>query len=238
MRRNVKMHTWACVHIMNRLQYLLSWSLTSFFMSLQSLCGCSVTVSTIDGKTCNMKITDVIKPGMRKTVAGQGLPLPKNPEQRGDLVVEFDVNFPETLPGNAKDVLKRHLPAWGEGHGQSKGWCPHNSTLSLTYTHARMHAIHRWTPFWQNVQCLFFMSLVFFYKYGACCQIYISARTSLLRWLPSESTRSMYVGVCHIHFNFSFVCVGFVDEGVAKKIPSKHGKKLFVKHKAQCPAFI
>ncbi|KAL3988799.1 nuclear receptor-binding factor 2 [Sarotherodon galilaeus] len=77
----------------------------------QSLCGCSVTVSTIDGKTCNMKITDVVKPGMRKTVAGQGLPFPKNPEQRGDLVVEFDVNFPESLPTNARDVLKRHLPA-------------------------------------------------------------------------------------------------------------------------------
>ncbi|XP_070976312.1 dnaJ homolog subfamily B member 4-like [Oncorhynchus clarkii lewisi] len=76
----------------------------------QSLCGCSVTVSTIDGKTCNMKITDVIKPGMKQTVVGQGLPLPKNPEQRGDLVVEFDVNFPENLPSNAKDVLKRHLP--------------------------------------------------------------------------------------------------------------------------------
>ncbi|XP_014861089.1 dnaJ homolog subfamily B member 4 isoform X2 [Poecilia latipinna] len=76
----------------------------------QSLCGCSVTVSSIDGKTSHMKITDVIKPGMRKIVAGQGLPLPKNPDQRGDLVVEFDVNFPETLPGNAKDVLKRHLP--------------------------------------------------------------------------------------------------------------------------------
>lgn len=77
----------------------------------QSLCGCSVTVSTIDGKTCNMKITEVIKPGMRKTVAGQGLPFPKNPEQRGDLIVEFDVNFPDSLPSNAKDVLKRHLPA-------------------------------------------------------------------------------------------------------------------------------
>ncbi|XP_043110290.1 dnaJ homolog subfamily B member 4 [Puntigrus tetrazona] len=76
----------------------------------QSLCGCSVTVSTIDGKTCNMKITDVIKPGMRKVIAGQGLPFPKNPEQRGDLIVEFDVNFPESLPSNAKDVLKRHLP--------------------------------------------------------------------------------------------------------------------------------
>lgn len=83
----------------------------SDFVFFQSLCGCSVTVSTIDGQTCNMKITDVVKPAMRKTVAGQGLPLPKNPEQRGDLVVEFDVNFPEALPGNAKDVLKRHLPA-------------------------------------------------------------------------------------------------------------------------------
>lgn len=85
--------------------------LTLIFLSSQSLCGCSVTVSTIDGKTCNMKITDVVKPGMRKTVAGQGLPFPKNPEQRGDLVVEFDVNFPESLPTNARDVLKRHLPA-------------------------------------------------------------------------------------------------------------------------------
>lgn len=85
-------------------------SLTAIFLFSQSLCGCSVTVSSIDGKTCNMKIVDVIKPGMRKTVAGQGLPFPKNPEQRGDLVVEFDVNFPDTLPGNAKDVLKRHLP--------------------------------------------------------------------------------------------------------------------------------
>lgn len=78
--------------------------------AFQSLCGCSVTVSTIDGKTCNMKITDVIKPGMRKTISGQGLPFPKNPEQRGDLVVEFDVNFPDSLPTTAKDVLKRHLP--------------------------------------------------------------------------------------------------------------------------------
>lgn len=95
-------HVWVAV--------LLILTLTSIFLSFQSLCGCSVTVSTIDGKTCNMKITDVVKPGMRKTVAGQGLPFPKNPEQRGDLVVEFDVNFPDTLPGNAKDVLKRHLP--------------------------------------------------------------------------------------------------------------------------------
>uniref|UniRef100_A0AAY4DN97 DnaJ heat shock protein family (Hsp40) member B4 n=1 Tax=Denticeps clupeoides TaxID=299321 RepID=A0AAY4DN97_9TELE len=73
-------------------------------VSLRSrpLCGrCAVAQSrwsTIDGKTCNMKITDVIKPGMRKTIAGQGTAAAKKPEQRGDLVVELDVNFPESLP--------------------------------------------------------------------------------------------------------------------------------------------
>ncbi|MBN3280935.1 DNJB4 protein, partial [Polyodon spathula] len=76
----------------------------------QALCGCSISVPTIDGKSFNLKINEVLKPGMRKTLAGQGLPFPKSPDQRGDLVVEFQVNFPDSLPPSTKDVLKRHLP--------------------------------------------------------------------------------------------------------------------------------
>ncbi|XP_006634747.1 dnaJ homolog subfamily B member 4 [Lepisosteus oculatus] len=76
----------------------------------QALCGCSVTVPTVDGKSYTLKCAEVIRPGMRKIISGQGLPFPKNPDQRGDLVVEFDVAFPDSLPASAKDVLKRHLP--------------------------------------------------------------------------------------------------------------------------------
>ncbi|XP_033884377.3 dnaJ homolog subfamily B member 4-like [Acipenser ruthenus] len=76
----------------------------------QALCGCSISVPTIDGKSFNLKINEVLKPGMRKTLAGQGLPFPKSPDQRGDLVVEFQVNFPDSLSSSTKDVLKRIMP--------------------------------------------------------------------------------------------------------------------------------
>ncbi|MBN3298625.1 DNJB4 protein, partial [Amia calva] len=79
-------------------------------LCFHALCGCSVTVPTLEGKSFNMKFIDVVKPGMRKVISSQGLPFPKNPDQRGDLIVEFDVTFPDSLPTNAKDVLKRHLP--------------------------------------------------------------------------------------------------------------------------------
>ncbi|XP_028667001.1 dnaJ homolog subfamily B member 4 [Erpetoichthys calabaricus] len=76
----------------------------------QALCGCSLNVPTIDGKSFTIRQNDVIKPGMRKSFSGQGLPFPKNPSQRGDLIVEFEVNFPDSLPASTKEMLKCHLP--------------------------------------------------------------------------------------------------------------------------------
>jgi len=38
------------------------------------------------------------------------MPQPKDPTKRGDLVVSFEINFPEKLPAQTKDMLKNCLP--------------------------------------------------------------------------------------------------------------------------------
>ncbi|XP_012863398.1 dnaJ homolog subfamily B member 1 [Echinops telfairi] len=76
----------------------------------EALCGCTVNVPTLDGRTIPVVFKDVIRPGMRRKVPGEGLPLPKTPEKRGDLIIEFEVIFPERIPQTSRTVLEQVLP--------------------------------------------------------------------------------------------------------------------------------
>lgn len=78
--------------------------------SPEALCGCTVNVPTLDGRTIPVVFKDVIRPGMRRKVPGEGLPLPKTPEKRGDLIIEFEVIFPERIPQTSRSVLEQVLP--------------------------------------------------------------------------------------------------------------------------------
>ncbi|XP_063787796.1 dnaJ homolog subfamily B member 1 [Pseudophryne corroboree] len=77
----------------------------------EALCGCSINVPTLDGRTIQQVIKDIINPGTKRRISGEGLPFPKSPDQRGDLIVEFDIRFPERLSAASRETLGRVLPA-------------------------------------------------------------------------------------------------------------------------------
>ncbi|KAJ4921736.1 hypothetical protein JOQ06_016447 [Pogonophryne albipinna] len=75
-----------------------------------ALCGCTVNAPTLDGRTVTVSTTDVVQPGMKRRVSGEGLPYPKRPDRRGDLLVEYEVKFPERLSQSARDTIAQVLP--------------------------------------------------------------------------------------------------------------------------------
>ncbi|XP_005112000.1 dnaJ homolog subfamily B member 1 [Aplysia californica] len=75
-----------------------------------ALCGATVQVPTLSGRRISLPLNDVVKPTTQKRVQGEGLPVPKNPLKRGDLIVEFNVVFPDKIPQATKEILKDCIP--------------------------------------------------------------------------------------------------------------------------------
>jgi DnaJ-class molecular chaperone len=80
------------------------------FSLFQALVGTTLHVPTLDGKKIPISLTDIVKPGTVKRIQGQGLPLPKAPGKRGDLLIEFSIQFPDSLSRSAKEILSDTLP--------------------------------------------------------------------------------------------------------------------------------
>ncbi|XP_063221600.1 dnaJ protein homolog 1-like [Bacillus rossius redtenbacheri] len=77
----------------------------------QALCGTLIEVPTLSGEKIPLNLRhEVIKPTTVKRIQGQGLPYPKEPSKRGDLLVSFDIKFPDTLSQSVKDILYDTLP--------------------------------------------------------------------------------------------------------------------------------
>lgn len=53
---------------------------------------------------------EIIKPNTVKRIQGYGLPFPKDPSRKGDLLVAFDIKFPIALKSSEKELLSDILP--------------------------------------------------------------------------------------------------------------------------------
>lgn len=77
----------------------------------QALCGTVVQVPTLQGDNITVNTQgEIIKPNTVKRIGGRGLPFPKEPTKRGDLLVAFDIKFPDSLQSGTKELLSEILP--------------------------------------------------------------------------------------------------------------------------------
>jgi DnaJ-class molecular chaperone len=78
----------------------------------EALCATGhLKVPTLTGEVVPVNIqSEVIKPTTVKRLQGRGLPYPKEPTRRGDLIVNFDIMFPDHLSKSTRELLMDILP--------------------------------------------------------------------------------------------------------------------------------
>lgn len=73
----------------------------------RALVGCSIEVPTLDGREISVPVNDIIHPKYMKVVRKEGMPVYGNPTQRGNLIIKFDIDFPQRLSPEAKGMIRQ-----------------------------------------------------------------------------------------------------------------------------------
>ncbi|CAM6115627.1 unnamed protein product [Calypogeia fissa] len=74
-----------------------------------ALAGCTVRVTSLDGRILDIPIMDVVYPGFEMFVENEGMPILKEPGKRGNLRIGFEIEFPSSLSSDQKSDLKEVL---------------------------------------------------------------------------------------------------------------------------------
>lgn len=75
-----------------------------------ALCGARVALRTLGGEEVVANVPGPIAPGSEHVLVGLGMPLPRSPDQTGNLRIKFDVVFPTHLDDGVKAQLRALLP--------------------------------------------------------------------------------------------------------------------------------
>jgi len=79
---------------------------------VEALCGCAKVIETLDNRQLVFHLLpgEVIKHDDVRVIHGEGMPHYKNPFEKGDLIIHFEVNFPKQLSQQSRDGLSKILP--------------------------------------------------------------------------------------------------------------------------------
>ncbi|KAI3405030.2 SIS1 [Candida oxycetoniae] len=75
----------------------------------ESLCGFEKDVTTIDGRRIPLSRSNPVQPNTTTTYPGLGMPISKNPGQRGDLEITYKVDYPTSLTPAQKQVIQQNF---------------------------------------------------------------------------------------------------------------------------------
>lgn len=75
----------------------------------ESLLGFNKTIQTIDGRTLPVSRIQPIQPSEKSTYPGQGMPIPKTPGQRGDMIVNYKVDYPISLTDKQRQAIDENF---------------------------------------------------------------------------------------------------------------------------------
>jgi len=76
---------------------------------VDALTGLIIDVPTLDDRLISIPVNDIVSAGYRKVVPGEGMPISKQSHTRGDLIIAFDIEFPQRLSQEQKTLLKEAL---------------------------------------------------------------------------------------------------------------------------------
>ncbi|CAF2107454.1 dnaJ homolog subfamily B member 13-like [Brassica napus] len=74
-----------------------------------ALIGYTVNLTTLDGRTLTIPVTNVIHPEYGEVVPKEGMPLQKDQTKKGNLILKFNVKFPARLSAEQKAGFKKLL---------------------------------------------------------------------------------------------------------------------------------
>ena len=70
---------------------------------VKALTGTTLNIKMLDGRMLAVPVTDIMRSGETKIVAGEGLPKPDG--GYGDLMIVFDLIFPKTLNDDQRMII-------------------------------------------------------------------------------------------------------------------------------------
>ncbi|OEL38106.1 DnaJ-like protein subfamily B member 13 [Dichanthelium oligosanthes] len=76
---------------------------------VEALTGCTVQVTTLDGRSLTVHVKSIVNPTYEEVVPGEGMPITREPPKKGNLRIKFQIKFPTNLTADQKAGIQQLL---------------------------------------------------------------------------------------------------------------------------------